>query len=113
MDTSCTALIDCVPRLLGHKANYAGWRANCELVPYDHPLLGSVQAVRVLGEGGASSSSSLPAGTELTLDYSHMIGLQAATLRKLPWLASLLDTRTEEGYYTTFTLHTAVDHPYY
>ena len=31
----------------GHKANHAGWRANCELVDFEHPVLGCVKALRV------------------------------------------------------------------
>ena len=77
----------------GHKANHAGWRANCELVPFEHPLLGSVRAVRVL----RSMVDGIDEGEELTVDYAHLVGAPAH--RRPCWLTRLLDERTEEGYY--------------
>ena len=76
----------------GHKANHAGWRANCELVPYVHPVLGCVKAVRVLDRVGG-----VAAGAELTVDYAHLVG--APEGRRPRWLMRLLEQRTEEGYY--------------
>ena len=77
---------------LGHKANYGGYRANCTLSPFDHPVLGPVQAVRVLPEAPIS------AGVELTIDGAHLVGLPPEC--RPHWLRALLAERTEEGYYS-------------
>ena len=53
---------------LGHKANHAGWRANCELTPYEHPVFGSICCVRVLPHvTDAHGAAGIAAGTELTV----------------------------------------------
>ena len=77
---------------LGHKANHAGWRANCELVPFEHPIFGRVRAVRVL-----QHIHVIEQGEELTVNYSHIVGVPSDRLP--PWLAFTLDQRTEDGYY--------------
>lgn len=76
---------------LGHKANYAGYRSNTALKPFDHPYLGEVQCLVV------TSSSPLPPETELTLDGGHLVPLPPST--RPSWLRDLLAQRTEEGYY--------------
>ena len=106
---------------LGHKANHAGWRANCELVDFEHPALGTVKAVRVLpstgweaaaeagevageasarwavaGEtvaGEAAACGGVAAGTELTVAYDHLIDLREEA--RPGWLKALLAQRTE------------------
>lgn len=85
---------------LGHKANHAGWRANCELVPFEHPRLGQCSALRVLsggGGGGGGVGEGVAEGTELTVCYAHLVTLPAGS--RPAWLCRLLELRAEEGYY--------------
>ncbi|KOO24511.1 hypothetical protein Ctob_002766 [Chrysochromulina tobinii] len=85
---------------LGHKANHAGWRANCELVPFEHPRLGQCSALRVLsggGGGGGGVGEGVAEGTELTVCYAHLVTLPAGS--RPAWLSRLLELRAEEGYY--------------
>ena len=85
---------------LGHKANHAGWRANCELVPFEHPRLGPCSALRVLsggGGGGGGVGEGVAEGTELTVCYAHLVTLPAAS--RPAWLFRLLELRAEDGYY--------------
>ena len=103
----------------GHKANHAGWRANCELVDFEHPVLGCVKALRVRAKPGADIGSGnegdrgnrggddgsdddggggVAEGTELTVSYNQLVGLRPS--RRPDWLRALLAEPTEDGYYS-------------
>ena len=83
---------------LGHKANHAGWRANCELTPYEHPVFGSICCVRVLPHvTDAHGAAGIAAGTELTVSYAHLVDLDETC--RPAWLCERLSMRNEDGYY--------------
>ena len=98
---------------LGHHAKAAGWRANCELAPFEHPILGTVCCLRVLPTATAEDGSAgIASGSELTLSFAHLAQLPLAVPRP-GWLRTLLASHTEDGYYAhvchtpAVTLHTA------
>lgn len=75
----------------GWRANHGGWRANCTVERFHHPMVGDAACVRVL------PSVRIPAGEELLVAYDHLPDLPDAVLPG--WYRDLLNQRDENGYY--------------
>jgi hypothetical protein len=75
----------------GWRANHGGWRANCSIERFHHPMVGDAACVRVL------PGISVAEGEELLVSYDHLPDLPDALLPG--WYRDLLDQRNEDGYY--------------
>ena len=75
----------------GWRANHGGWRANCTLEPFDHPMVSCAVCVRVRPDTHVS------AGDELLVAYEHLPNLADALLPQ--WYCDLLNQHDEDGYY--------------
>jgi hypothetical protein len=75
----------------GWRVNHGGWRANCAVERFQHPMAGDAACVRVL------PGVTIAEGEELLLAYDHLPDLPDAALPD--WYRALLSQRDENGYY--------------